>query len=96
MLSAGDLDFSYGDGGHSIVATQANGEMASDATVDSQGRTIVVGRTLGMGPQNHTQMVVSRLNADGSLDTTFSGDGHLLLDFGSGGTTFDVPYAVAV
>ena len=64
LLSAGDLDLTFG-GGDGIVTTGFGGsEVAYDAALGPNGK-IVVGATGG----------VVRYNADGSLDRSFGGDG---------------------
>ena len=42
------------------------------------GKILVTGRTGGAGGQ----MLLARYNANGTLDTTFSGDGRVAADFG--------------
>jgi uncharacterized delta-60 repeat protein len=80
----GTLDTSFdGDG----IATVDLGsiETATGLAIQSDGKVVIVG-------SSGSDFGVARLNSDGSLDTSFSADGKLTVDFG--GT--DVANAVAV
>ncbi len=74
--SNGNLDTSFGDGGK--VTTDF-------ATVTDRGRAIAIqadGKIVVAGSANNN-FAVARYNANGSLDTTFSGDGKLTTNFGT-------------
>ncbi|NIQ77438.1 MAG: hypothetical protein GTO14_13110, partial [Anaerolineales bacterium] len=60
-------------------------------TIDSAGKIVVAGFTswVGFSPD----FAVVRYNTDGSLDTSFSGDGKQSTDFG---LDWDIAYAVAI
>ncbi|MBT2400221.1 DUF11 domain-containing protein [Streptomyces sp. ISL-100] len=73
----GSLDTGFG--GDGTVTTSFNGEdTARGVAVQSDGRIIAVGNGAG-------DFALARYNVDGSLDTSFDGDGKVTTDFG----TFD-------
>ncbi len=85
-----DLDPAFGAGGtisHSI--TSGNDELRAIA-IQPDGKIVAVGKSIVA----NRDFAVMRLNNDGSLDTTFSGDGLLTLDV-VGGRHDDV-YDVAI
>jgi uncharacterized delta-60 repeat protein len=70
----GSLDLTFG-GGDGIAVTNIPGgtvDTAQSMTLQADGKILVTGRTT-VGTEN--QLVLVRHNADGSLDTTFDGDG---------------------
>jgi uncharacterized delta-60 repeat protein len=76
----GELDSSFGGGGYWASSLGSEGVRADAITLDQYGR-IVVGGSLG-APAD-TDFLVVRLLENGSLDPTFSGDGHATLSFES-------------
>ena len=76
--SDGNLDASFsGDG---MVTTDFSGTEAGGSVVlQGDGKILVAGVSL-IG--SNWNFAVARYNANGSLDTTFSGDGKVLTDFG--------------
>jgi uncharacterized delta-60 repeat protein len=97
----GALDTSFsGDG---KVTTDFNGQSdrAVAAAVLSTGKLLVVGDTASDFP-TYADYAIARYNTNGTLDTTFSGDGKVISDFGTGGSGSFVrpglqrPAAVAV
>ena len=95
--AASPLDPSFdGDGlataGLFTEATPAPNQMnINDVAVQSDGKVVVVGSISLSG--SSTDFAVARLNADGSPDTSFSGDGRATVDLA---TTADVALAVAI
>jgi uncharacterized delta-60 repeat protein len=88
VLGPGDLDPTFGSGG--IVATDVEGAgRALAVAIQSDGRIVAAGYTNAAG----YRFVVVRYNADGSLDTSFDGDGMLTTGFG---TSEGVGHDVAV
>ncbi len=87
--AAGVLDSTFGSGG--VIATPIGSEDdgATEVAVQADGKIVVCGysQTGGIG-----SFAVARYNANGSLDTTFSGDGKLTTSIGSASW----PEAVAV
>jgi uncharacterized delta-60 repeat protein len=68
----GSFDTTFGTNG--FVSTTLSGSFA-DANVLNDGKIVVVGSLL-----NPTRTLFARYNPNGSLDTTFSGDGFLEID----------------
>jgi uncharacterized delta-60 repeat protein len=70
----GSIDASFG-GGDGVAVTNIPGgtiDFAQGVTLQADGKILVTGRTT-VGTEN--QLVLLRHNTDGSLDTTFDGDG---------------------
>ena len=84
-LPNGTLDTGFGNGGQVIVSAGFQ-DSASGVTTDSSGRVIVVGQTFAAyDPYYRTgDFLVARLNADGSMDTSFNGTGEAIVDFAGG------------
>lgn len=87
-LSAnGSLDTSFGSGG--VVSFRSNIDYRSyvdrvgDVAVDGSNRIVLSGRTLNNFGQSGYDFAVIRLNADGSLDSSFGSGGKTTLSFGS-------------
>jgi uncharacterized delta-60 repeat protein len=77
----GDLDTSFsGDG---LVTTDFSGKMdvANDIALQSDRKIVVAGFSHTFSTSN-SDFVLVRYNPNGSLDTTFSGDGKLITNFG--------------
>lgn len=91
MLAAGDLDPSFsGDGWTLTPVTPGQNDAANAVAVAPDGKLVVVG-----GPR--IDFKVARYNTNGTLDTTFSGDGIVVTNMSSGNnTTNDEARAVAV
>ncbi|HEX2698965.1 MAG TPA: kelch repeat-containing protein [Acidimicrobiales bacterium] len=89
----GALNPSFGDAGKLVtqvgVASRANG-----LAVDPAGRLLVAGLTAATDPDlDDSDALLLRLGPNGELDTTFSGDGAAITDYGS---LSDEAQAVAV
>jgi uncharacterized delta-60 repeat protein len=78
----GTLDTSFG--GDGIVTTDLGGpdDFASAVAIQADGRIVVAGSA--GGSTNH-EVALARYNTNGTLDTTFSGNGRLTMEFGSSG-----------
>ena len=74
FTAAGVLDQTFGD--HGVVSTDVSGhnDFGERVAVDGQGRSVLVG-TAG------DDMGLVRFRPDGTLDTSFDGDGLLTVDF---------------
>jgi uncharacterized delta-60 repeat protein len=74
----GSLDVSFDNDGIQVTDFGSS-EWARSVGVQDDGKIVVAGRS-------HTgaKFALARYNADGSLDTSFDGDGQLTTDFGSG------------
>lgn len=93
LTGTGQLDPSFG-GGDGVTTLPAGSARLSDVTVDPEGRIVAAG---GIGDD----MAVLRLMPDGSLDTSFSGDGIATVGFGAsqsyaGGVALDGSGRIAI
>lgn len=80
----GDLDASFGEGGRAFVDFPNDIDVAATVIVQADGK-LIVGRENDAVDDDFS---VLRFNVDGSLDTSFDGDGHTSLDYpGIKGTT---------
>lgn len=79
LLPDGNLDTSFGNGG--LVNTVVPPSYFDDglASCMSDGRILVVRRVPGSGADSNVQLL--RLNANGTLDTSFASSGVLTVDF---------------
>lgn len=80
----GTVDTSFGTRGKTI-AFDIGGDVKDEATgiaVQSDGKIVIVGSARISNTE--TNFAIARLNSNGSLDTTFSGDGKQTVSFGSG------------
>ena len=81
-LSNGTLDTTFsGDGMVNIGFGAGKNDTATDLVIQSDGKIVVAGYTGNVAVANGN-FAISRLNTNGSLDTTFSGDGKLTTNFG--------------
>jgi uncharacterized delta-60 repeat protein len=76
----GTLDSTFGNGGKVITDFEGRFESAEDVALQGDGKIIVAGRTGGDG--SDYDFALARYNADGTLDSSFNGDGKLTTDFG--------------
>src|SRR5262249_37036404 len=81
LLSAGDLDHSFGVGGRVTTDLFAGSDSAGAVTL-ADGNIIAVGTTTSGGGKNN--FAVSRTGPDGNLDLGFSNDGLAVTDFAQG------------
>ena len=82
LLSAGDLDLSFGHGGRvtTSVGTGNGGSLTAVGTIQSDGKVVVAGSANDNG---NSDFALARYNNDGSLDSSFDGDGTLTTDLGT-------------
>lgn len=82
LAGPGDLDASFGTNGFARP-TLPGTTTIHDAALQRDGKIVIVGDVAppvpGTGNRN---VVVIRLNPNGSLDTTFTGDGIAIVDYG--------------
>jgi uncharacterized delta-60 repeat protein len=86
----GDLDATFGSGGL-VVTPLGTGARGSMLALQSDGK-IVVGITRTMG----NDFAVARFASDGSLDTSFDGDGVLVFDLEANPLLYETPYSLLV
>ena len=81
FTAAGDLDASFATGGTFVMDLAGMFfESARDLAIDASGKIYAAGfLNDGINPD----FALMRFNPDGSLDTTFDGDGIVLTDFGA-------------
>jgi uncharacterized delta-60 repeat protein len=75
----GSLDTGFGNGGTAIVDATAGYDYGNSLIVQSDGKLVLGGYTRQGGVYDY---LLIRLNPDGSLDTSFDGDGKLQIDVG--------------
>ncbi|MCF6133084.1 T9SS type A sorting domain-containing protein [Flavobacterium wongokense] len=75
----GVLDTSFDTDGKAYVTFEGLNAGAYDIAIQPDGKIILAGCTYLVGGEYHT--TIARLNADGSLDTTFNGTGSLTFDY---------------
>lgn len=77
--SDGLLDMSFDADGYALIDFSGGQDLPSAVSIDSYGKIVVAGYSATGSPHD---MALTRLNADGSLDTEFDTDGKLLLVVG--------------
>jgi uncharacterized delta-60 repeat protein len=87
----GSLDTTFDGDGKLTTAIGAGREQANAMIIQSDGKIVVAGYAY-MGSQDY-DVALARYNADGSLDTTFDGDGMLTTAIG---TSYEQANAVAI
>jgi uncharacterized delta-60 repeat protein len=92
----GALDTGFGPGGTTVTDFGRNNDQASAVAIGADGKPVVLGSTRPPGPAatSPSDFALARYNSDGSLDTSFDGDGQVTTDFGS--NSIDRGQAVAV
>ncbi len=91
----GDLDKSFGEDGSGIVTTDfgSDRDRAFAVAIQTDGKIVVVGDMLQNTSSGfRADFSVARYDADGRLDTSFSGDGKTTVDIAGG---HDIAHGVA-
>ncbi len=84
--SNGTLDSTFGSGGKTTVDFETIDDFARAVVVQSDGKILVGGTVRVVHPTGHdTDFGLARLNSNGTLDTTFDGDGKVNTTFPNGG-----------
>lgn len=78
----GSLDATFGTGGKVSTPVGGNSDSALAVAIQGDGKIVVVGESLN-DTYSLRQSAIARYNIDGSLDTTFDGDGIRLLAVGT-------------
>lgn len=89
--SDGSLDTNFGSGGKVITAMGSGNDEAESVAIQADGKIVVSGYVTGSG--NNMDSFVARYNANGTLDTSFDGDGKMILSLNAG---LDLMYGVAI
>jgi len=76
LRSNGALDTTFGSGGKRVVGFGGDSESVFGAALQTDGKIVLAG-------DSDFRVAVVRLNANGSLDSTFSGDGKKLFSWGA-------------
>ncbi|MDX3539480.1 calcium-binding protein [Streptomyces sp. MB09-01] len=80
----GSLDTTFGDGGKVSTDIAGGSDTANGVALQADGKIVVVGTSENL-EGGVAWFTVVRYNPDGTLDTTFDGDGKAVTDFGGGG-----------
>lgn len=79
----GSLDANFGDDGRVMLNFDPSRvNVCSDLLVQPDGRIVLVGHRRVLQAIRHTDFMVIRLLPDGTLDESFSTDGHTAINFG--------------
>src|SRR5215216_947068 len=84
LAASGGLDTTFSGDGRKTTDFGAH-EQAYGIAIQSNGKIVVVGRSTP-----GSDFALARYNTNGAPDTTFSGDGRLLTDFGGDDFAYDV------
>lgn len=77
----GSLDTTFsGNGWTTVTPTTRGGEGSCSVAIQLDGKIVIGGSAADSNPISPLQFAVARLNQDGSLDNTFSGDGVVLTE----------------
>ena len=76
LRTNGTLDTTFGPGGKRVIDFGGADESAYGAALQPDGRIVLAG-------DSDLRVAVARLNPNGSLDTTFSGDGKTVFSWGA-------------
>jgi uncharacterized delta-60 repeat protein len=90
----GSLDLTFSGDGKQTTDFFASDDQAKDLAIQANGRIVAVGLAGGGGTGTGDDFALARYNTNGSLDTSFSGDGRKRTSFSAGG--FDSANGVAL
>ena len=90
----GSLDTAFGNGGRvSTDIGTGSDDQANAVAIDSSGNIVVAGQSSSDGVGDNRDFAVVRYTSAGALDTAFSTDGKVTMNFNS---KSDIAYAVAI
>jgi uncharacterized delta-60 repeat protein len=81
QAAGGDLDPTFGTGGQVTTDFSHSTDIAYAVALQPDGKLVVVGTAYKNNDYSNEDFAVSRYNVDGTLDTTFGGDGKVRTDF---------------
>src|SRR3989338_3716307 len=93
----GTFDTTFGSGGivvHNSAAGGNSDDKGGSITIDSSGKILVTGYSKNASP--NADMSIWRYNTNGTLDTTFDGDGIVVHDSAAGGNSSDGGYSITI
>ncbi|MBN1897347.1 MAG: hypothetical protein JW827_01100 [Spirochaetes bacterium] len=93
----GSLDLTFSNKGYVVHDNAAGGnagDIGEDVVIDRSNRIVVSGRSIRGG--SNWDMTIWRFREDGSLDTSFNGQGWVFHNGAAGGNDNDVGYAVLI
>jgi uncharacterized delta-60 repeat protein len=93
QAAAGDLDPEFSGDGEQTTDFGIGSTTAAAMVRQPDGKIVAVGTDLGHGPY---RFALARYNPDGSLDSTFSGNGKQMTHFGPVGDRFARAHGVAL
>jgi uncharacterized delta-60 repeat protein len=80
FAAAGDLDTTFSGDGKFVTDFTTGDDLAYGVAIQADGKIVAAGRAEGAGGR----FALTRYNTDGTLDSTFTGDGKLVTDFTTG------------
>jgi uncharacterized delta-60 repeat protein len=89
----GDLDLTFDGDGKLTTALPGSGCHAAAVAIQPDGKIVAAGQTRN---NSNTDFALVRYNQNGSLDTTFDGDGIVTTDFLSSGNYLDTVNALVI
>jgi uncharacterized delta-60 repeat protein len=78
LLADGRIDGSFGDGGRVQTVFTDRGDKALGVALQADGKIVAAG---GSNTELNANFAVARYDRNGGLDTTFSQDGKLTIEF---------------
>lgn len=78
----GSLDQSFGEGGRVVTDFLEGADVARAVAIQPDGKIVVAG-TARRSVGNRPNFAVARYETNGALDASFSGDGKLVIEFGT-------------
>src|SRR5262245_31488051 len=95
LLTAGALDVTFGTGGTALVDVAGGNDQAAAVAIQGDGKLVLAGTAFNSS-NNTNDFALVRLNANGSLDTTFGTNGKATADFAGAGASATTDQASAV
>lgn len=89
----GDLDLTFDGDGKLMTAMAGSGCYASAVAIQADGKIVAAGQTRN---NSNTDFALVRYNQNGSLDTTFDGDGIVTTDFWGSSDYLDTINALVI